>query len=76
MRKSTTDLHFAGYLKYLGKQVVDFKIVYTDAKGRPLKASFYFDLTDEEWKQLKLDFNVSEVSKVKQEVEALKDMLY
>jgi hypothetical protein len=74
--KSTTDLYFAGFLRYQGYKVADFNVLLRDKKNRPIKASFYFEIDEEAWKALKLKFNISEVSQVKQEIEALKDMLY
>lgn len=69
-RRETTDLFFAAYLVVKGFKVVDF------IKVMPRKGKFIFEIKDEEYKTLKLDFTQSEVSKIKQTIEELKDLLY
>jgi hypothetical protein len=43
---------------------------------QPRKGKFYFNVTEDEWKQLKLDFHNSELSQCKHAQEKLKDLLY
>lgn len=66
----TTDLFFMAFLIHNGHQVKKYDVI---SKG---KISCEFDITDEEWKHLKLEFNSSEASKLKQTIEQLKDLGY
>lgn len=67
---STTDVWFASFLIHKGYQVKTF-----DKLG-PGKVKFYFDLTEDEWKQMKLDFNNSELVKFKSIIGQLKDLSF
>ena len=40
------------------------------------KGKYYFDLNDEEWNNLKLEFNNSELIKFKGLVEQVKDLVH
>lgn len=68
--KSTTDIWFASYLLYKGFELADFEVI---KRG---KGSYTFDITDEEWKDFKLDFSKSETNAIKSHHIALKDLLY
>lgn len=69
--KSTTDIWFASYLIDLhGIKLEDFKIT---SRGRGI---FFFNISDDEWKNHKLQFVKSDISKVKHGQEKLKDLLY
>ena len=66
----TTDLFFMAFLINKGYSVKKYDVI---AKG---KISCYFEIADEDWKSLKLEFNSSEASKLKQIIEQLKDLAY
>jgi hypothetical protein len=68
--KKTTDVWFASFIKLNGFKVVDFEII-EKGKGR-----FIFDLTEEQWKELRIKFSNSDISKIKQIMGELKDLLY
>ena len=66
----TTDIWFASFLQLKGVQLLNFSIL---SKGR---GSFDFKLTEEEWRTFRLEFNNSDISKIKQIQLSLKDLLY
>lgn len=66
----TTDIWFASFLQLKGVQLLNFSIL---SKGR---GSFDFQLTEEEWRTFRLEFNNSDISKIKQIQLSLKDLLY
>jgi len=66
----TTDIWFASFLQLRGYTVGNFEMV---SRGR---GCFDFDLNPEEWKEMRLEFNSSEISKIKQIQLSLKDLLY
>jgi hypothetical protein len=68
--KVTTDIWFASFLKLKEYQVINFDVL-PKSKGR-----FYFNISDEDWKKLKLEFDASAISKIKMHQIALKDMLH
>jgi hypothetical protein len=68
--KNTTDLFFAAFLRVAGYKIIDFEVM---AKG---KGRFYFEISEQAWKEERIKFNESIVSRVKQEIEQLKDMVY
>lgn len=67
---NTTDLFFASYLKLKGYKLTNYKVV-SRGKGR-----YFFEITDEEYKKEKLEYSNSDISKIKQISESLKDLLY
>jgi hypothetical protein len=69
-RKETTDLFFAAYCVINGHKVIDF------SKLSVRKGKFIFDIADEDYKKLKLEFTRSDISKIKQTIEELKDLLF
>ena len=69
--KETTDIWFATYIiEIKGIQLQDYTII---SRGR---GKFKFEINDEDFKKLKLEFVNSEASKIKQGQERLKDLLY
>ena len=68
--KTVTDLWFAAYLKSRGYILKDFTVI---QRG---KGSYIFEISDEEYKKVKLDYFNSELSKVKQIMEELKDLVF
>ena len=67
---STTDLFFAAFLKFKGFELKDFEVI---AKGR---GRYKFKISKEDYKQMKLEFIASDISKIKQNMEEIKDLLY
>lgn len=65
----TKDLWFCSFLRIKGYSITD----YTKDNN---KVEFVFDIDNEQWKQLKIEFNSSEMSKVKWEIEKIKDMIF
>lgn len=66
----TTDLFFMAFLIHKGYEIKKYDVI---SKGR---ISCQFDISDEIWKDLKLEFNNSEASKLKQTIEQLKDLAF
>jgi hypothetical protein len=66
----TCDIWFAAYLKFNGYVIKDFEII---QRG---KAKFIFDMSQEDYKKMKLDFIKSDLSKLKQIIEEVKDLAY
>ena len=66
----TTDLFFMAFLIQKGYTVSKYEVI---GKG---KISCEFEITNDEWKSLKLEFNNSDASKIKQIIEQLKDLAY
>jgi len=69
--KSTTDIWFTTYLIEIKKYKLESYHVISRGKGR-----FLFNISDEKWKEEKLNFMNSDLSKIKQGQEKLKDLLY
>jgi len=68
--KSTTDIWFGSFLRMKGFNVKNYEVI---SKGR---GKYFFDVEMELWKQLKLEFDSSEISKLKLHQIALKDLLH
>lgn len=66
----TKDLWLASFLISKGKTLSKFEVL------APGKAKFFFELTREEYDMMKLLFFQSEISKIKQIIEELKDLAY
>lgn len=67
---SSTDLWFCAFLVSKGHNVTKFDVI---ARG---KAKYYFNISDDEWKKLKLEFNNSELANFKMLIDKLKDLSY
>ena len=65
----TTDLWFASYIINKGQELVKFEKLGS-------KLMFWFNTSEQEWNQLRLEFFNSEVSKSRQTQERLKDLGY
>jgi len=70
MDKSSTDVWFISFLKIKGHSIANYDVI-----GRG-KVKCYFDIDDEKWKNLKLEFNKSEISLYKSTIESIKDMAF
>ncbi len=68
--KTSTDLFFCAFLKLKGIEMASYEVL---QRG---KISCSFELSDNQWKSLKLEFNNSDHSKIKQYIENLKDLAY
>lgn len=66
----TTDIWFASFLQLKGFKLSNFDII---SRG---KGSFDFCINDKDWRLMRLEFNESEIAKVKQIQLSLKDLLY
>lgn len=69
--KRTTDIWFASFLTAL-KEVSLYKYELTGTR----KAEFYFDLSDEAWQSHRVEYFNSDLGKVRQAQDRLKDLLY
>ena len=68
--KKTTDLWLVSFLELNGVQITSFKVI------KPGRVEFTFNVSDEIWNKMKLEFNNSDIQKYKQKIEALKDLAY
>ena len=66
----TTDIWFASYLQVKGFKLIDFEVL-SRGKGR-----YEFEITPDQWKTERLAFSNSEISKIKTNFSALKDLLF
>lgn len=66
----TTDIWFAAFLMYKNIKISKYE------KIEHRKGKYYFNLTDEQWNNYKLEFNNSELIKFKGLVEQVKDLVY
>ena len=67
----TTDLWFAAWLKLNGKELVDYVPIHNNKR-----VQFVFNIDPKELKELRMQFLQSDISKVKQLIEELKDLAY
>lgn len=70
MEHYTSDLFFAAFLKLKGYEIEDFQVI---SKGR---GKYKFKMTEDEYKKQKIEFVKSDISKVKQHIEELKDLVW
>lgn len=70
MQQESTDIWFCSFLLYKGFSIIKFDKV---NRGR---VKCYFDLSTEQWHELKLEFNNSEFIKFKAFTEQIKDLGY
>jgi hypothetical protein len=70
-KNKTRDLWFYAFLRIRGYPVCD----YTKPEDSN-KSDFIFDIPNEDWKKLKLEFNKSELSKGKWYIEEAKDLIF
>lgn len=68
--KTSTDLFFCAFLKLKGVGLSSYDVI---QRG---KISCSYELSDEDWKKNKLEFNNSEFAKLKQIIEQLKDLSF
>lgn len=67
---STTDIWFSAFLKANGYEIIKFDVL-SRGKGR-----YYFQISEEDWKKMKVEFNGSELLKYKYLIESLKDLVF
>lgn len=68
--KISRDIWFCAFLINKGHEVVNYQVI---ERG---KISCQFDIADDSWKQLKLEFHNSEISEYKAIIDKLKDLAY
>lgn len=68
--KSTSDVWFMAFLMSKGYKIEKYSVI---MRGK-IRADFTF--TDDQWKDLKLEFQNSELVKFKSYIEQLKDLSY
>jgi len=68
--KETTDVWLVAFLKKKGHEMTRYDVI-----GRG-KIKCFFDIKDEDWKKLKLEFSKSELSEYKQIIDSLKDLAF
>lgn len=68
--KSTSDVFFSAFLLSKGLKLAKYDVI---DRG---KVRCYFDLTDDQWKDYKIKFNNSEISSIKQHIQAIKDLAF
>lgn len=68
--KVSQDVWFISFLKIKGHEIHHYDVI---ARG---KVKCYFEIPDEDWKELKLEFNKSEISKYKSIIESIKDLSF
>lgn len=69
--KKATDLYFVSWLSQV-KQIDFDEFRKTDRR----RGEWYYDMADEKWQALRVEFYKSDVSKVKAGLETLKDLFY
>jgi hypothetical protein len=70
-KNKTKDLWFYAFLRTHGYELADY-IKHEDTN----KSEFIFNISNEDWKQMKLDFNKSDLSKGKWFIEEAKDLIF
>ena len=68
--KGSTDIWFTSFLLSKGYSVTDFELL---AKH---KGNYKFNISDEDWKKLKLEYISSDIKKLEELHKQLKDLLY
>lgn len=68
--QNSTDLWFCAFLMSRGFEVKKYDVIF---RG---KARFYFDISEDDWKKYKLEFNNSDLVKYKMLIDQLKDLSY
>lgn len=68
--KKSTDVWFCAFLMFNGKQLESYDVI---SRG---KVECHFNVSEDEWKQYKIDFNKSEFIKFKGLIDQLKDLAY
>ena len=66
----TKDLWFCAFIRLKGYNFVDY------IRNDNNKIDFIFNIDNETWKELKIEFNNSELSKAKWEIEKIKDLIF
>jgi len=66
----TTDIWFASYLKFKGFELSGWEVLH---RG---KGKYKFDISEEEWRRIKLEFMSSETNSIKAFHLSLKDLTY
>jgi hypothetical protein len=67
--KKSRDLWFVAYILLKGIEYKYFKVINN-------KTVFYFNIEDDKWSELKQEFYNSSASKLKWQIEKLKDLMH
>jgi len=70
MDKSSTDVWFIAFLMNKGFKIKSYTVLHNH------KVKCFFDIKEEEWQKLKLEFNNSELVKFKGLIDQIKDLGY
>lgn len=70
MLKTSSDVWFCAFLMKKGVQIKEYDII---DKGR---VRCKFELSEDDWKKFKLEFNNSELSEFKTIIDKLKDLAF
>jgi len=70
MSKKITDVWFSAYLKYRNFKLINYEVI---KRG---KARFEFEISSAEYKKMKIEFADSEISKIRSQIEELKNLCY
>jgi hypothetical protein len=68
--KSSSDVWFTAFLMDKGEKIKRYEVI---ARGR---VKCFFDLTDDQWRDYKLEFNNSDVVRFKALIEQIKDLAF
>jgi len=68
--KSSKDVWYCAFLMKKGYKIQSYNVF---DRG---KVCCYFDISDEDWKKLKLEFNHSELSEYKMLIDKIKDLCF
>lgn len=68
--KESTDIWYCAFLVSKGHKIQEYDVI---SRG---KVKCKFEITDNEWHQLKLEFNNSDIIKFKAIVDQLKDLAW
>lgn len=68
--KQSTDLFFCAFLMFKKYKIEKYDVI---SRG---KVCCYFNISDEDWQKLKLEFNNSDISEIKMNIEKIRDLGY
>ena len=68
--KNSTDVWFCAYLQLKGYKIVRYETI---IRG---KVRLYFDVSDTDWQNYKLDFSNSDFSTLKHLIDKIKDLAF
>lgn len=69
-KQATTDIWFTAYLLFKGHEIKEYQVI---KRG---KGQYNFEIENEEWRKLKLEFSKSEFCSCKELIAKIKDLTY